>query len=70
VRLNKRTETAIDRDDSEIGHFLCRSSSKKDMDITTYCVLEKSSVAVFIEWRWSDPLCEPCGALAALIVYL
>jgi hypothetical protein len=33
VRLNKRTETAIDHDDREIGRFLFRFSSKKCIDI-------------------------------------
>jgi hypothetical protein len=41
VRLNKRTETAIDRYDSEIGRFLCLSSSKKGLDIKTICLAEK-----------------------------
>jgi hypothetical protein len=41
VRLNKRTETAIDRDDSEIGRFLCLSSSKKGLDIKTIFRAEK-----------------------------
>jgi hypothetical protein len=41
VRLNKRTETAIDRYDSEIGRFLCMSSSKKGLDIETIFLAEK-----------------------------
>lgn len=41
VRLNKRTETAMDRDDSEIGRFLCLSSSKKGLDIKTIFLAEK-----------------------------
>jgi hypothetical protein len=32
VRLNKCTETVIDRDESEIGRFLWSSSSKKGTD--------------------------------------
>jgi len=32
VQFNKCTETAIDRDDREIGRFLCRFSSKKGID--------------------------------------
>jgi hypothetical protein len=40
VRLNKRTETAIDRYDDEIGHFLCGFSSKKGIDIETIVLAE------------------------------
>src|SRR6185436_14050573 len=35
VRLNKRTKTAIDRDDREIVRFLCRFSAKPCVDIET-----------------------------------
>jgi hypothetical protein len=41
VRLNKRTETAIGRDDREIGRFLCLSASKKGLDIETTFLAEK-----------------------------
>jgi hypothetical protein len=41
VHLNKCTKTAIDRDDREIGRFLCLSSSKKGLDIETICLAEK-----------------------------
>jgi hypothetical protein len=33
VRLNKGTETAIDRDDSEIERFEMKDSLKKHLDI-------------------------------------
>jgi hypothetical protein len=35
VRLNKRTETAIDWDDSEIVRFLCGFSSQNGLDRET-----------------------------------
>jgi hypothetical protein len=41
VRLNKCTKTAIDRDESEIGRFLCSSSSKKVIDRKTMFLAEK-----------------------------
>jgi hypothetical protein len=40
VRLNKRTETAIDQDDREIVHFLYGLSSKKGIDIETIVLAE------------------------------
>jgi hypothetical protein len=40
VRLNKRTRTAIDRDDREIIRFLLGFSSKKGMDIETIFLAE------------------------------
>ena len=55
VRLNTCTETAIARDDSEIGRFGLRFSSKKDMDIEIGFLAEKSDFAVFIECRRSEP---------------
>jgi hypothetical protein len=51
VRLNTCTETAIARDDSEIGRFGLRFSSKKDMDIEIGFLAEKSDFAIFIECR-------------------
>jgi bisphosphoglycerate-dependent phosphoglycerate mutase len=41
VRSNKRTETAVNCYDSEIGRFLCLSSSKKGLDIETIFLAEK-----------------------------
>jgi hypothetical protein len=41
VRLNKCTETAIARDDSEIGRFLCSSSSTKSIERKTRFRAEK-----------------------------
>jgi hypothetical protein len=41
VRLNKRTEAGIDRDDNEIGRFFCSASSKKGIDIKTIFLAEK-----------------------------
>jgi hypothetical protein len=35
------TKTAIVCDDSEIGHFLCRFSSKKGLNIATIFLAEK-----------------------------
>jgi hypothetical protein len=42
VQLNKRTETAIGGDDSEIVHFLWRFSSKKGIDIETICLAKQA----------------------------
>jgi len=39
-RLNNRTETAIDRYDNKIGHFLWRFSSKKGLAIETIVLAE------------------------------
>jgi hypothetical protein len=47
VHLNKRTEIAIDRDDSEIVRFSFRFSSKKDMDIETIFLAEKVGFRCF-----------------------
>jgi hypothetical protein len=47
VRLHKRTETAIDHDEREIGRFLFQFTSKKCMDIETICRAEKVGVRCF-----------------------
>jgi hypothetical protein len=47
VRLNKCTENAIGYDDSEIGRFLCSSSSKKGIDIKTIFLAEKVGCRCF-----------------------
>jgi hypothetical protein len=47
VRLNKRTETAIDRYDSEIGRFLCLFSLKKGFDGETIFLAEKVGFSGF-----------------------
>jgi hypothetical protein len=47
VRLNKCTETAIGYDDSENGHFLCSSSSRKGIDIKTIFLAEKVGCRCF-----------------------
>jgi hypothetical protein len=71
VRLNKRTETAIDRYDSEIGRFLCLSSSKKGLDIETIFLAEKVGFyGFFIECIRSEPLSQRCVALAKSMVCL
>jgi hypothetical protein len=56
VRLNKRTETAIDQDDREIVRFRFRFSSKKCLDIEPYFLLEKVGFAVFVAFTSSAPL--------------
>ena len=47
MHLNKGTETTIERDDSEIGRFALRFSSKKDMDIATMFLAEKVGLLCF-----------------------
>jgi hypothetical protein len=63
VRLNKGTETAIDRDDREIVRFRFRFSSKKCLDKEPYFLLEKLVFAVFIEFTGSAPLGQRCVEL-------
>jgi hypothetical protein len=53
VRLNKRTKTAIDRDDRKIVRFLCGFSSKKGIDIETIFLAEYTGFGGF---HWIETL--------------
>jgi hypothetical protein len=55
VRLNKGTETAIDRDDREIVRFRFRFSSQKCLDKEPYFLLEKLVFAISLNLQAQRP---------------